>query len=49
MNIATRVVEKILSIDWLLLIGGGLGMFLVSIVCGFAADIEENPDGLRMR
>lgn len=42
-------VERILSIDWFFIFGGGLGMFLLSIVCGFAADIEENPGGLKTR
>jgi hypothetical protein len=34
-------VERILSVDWFFVFGGGLGMFLISIVCGFAADIEQ--------
>ena len=32
--------ERILAICWAFVFGGGWGMFLVSIVCGFAADIQ---------
>jgi hypothetical protein len=35
--------DLILAIDLAVVFGGGWGMFLISFVCGFAADIEENP------
>jgi hypothetical protein len=34
----------ILAIDLSIVFGGGLGMFLVSFVSGFAADIERTPE-----
>jgi hypothetical protein len=34
--------DKILAIDLGFVFGGGLGMFLISFVCGFAADIESH-------
>jgi hypothetical protein len=33
--------DRILAIDLAFVFGGGLGMFLISFVCGFAADIEN--------
>jgi hypothetical protein len=33
--------DRILAIDLAIVFGGGLGMFLISLVCGFAADIED--------
>jgi len=36
--------DRILAIDLTLVFGGGLGMFLISFVCGFAADIEAQPN-----
>ncbi len=33
--------DRILAIDLIFVFGGGLGMFLISFVCGFAADIEN--------
>jgi hypothetical protein len=36
--------ERILAICWAFVFGGGWGMFLITILCGFAADIEiERP------
>jgi hypothetical protein len=35
--------DTVLAIDLAVVFGGGLGMFLVSFVCGFAADIETHP------
>jgi hypothetical protein len=35
--------DVILAIDLTIVFGGGLGMFLLSFVCGFAADIERQP------
>ena len=35
--------DLILAIDLAFVFGGGWGMFLISFVCGFAADILENP------
>ncbi len=34
--------NRILAIDLSFVFGGGLGMFLVSFVCGFADDIQRN-------
>jgi hypothetical protein len=34
--------DRILAIDLSIVFGGGLGMFLVSFVCGFADDIQRN-------
>jgi hypothetical protein len=34
--------NRILAIDLTIVFGGGLGMFLVSFVCGFADDIQRN-------
>lgn len=35
--------DTVLAICLGFVFGGGLGMFLISFVCGFAADIENNP------
>ena len=35
--------ERILNICWAFVFGGGWGMFMLSFVCGFAADVELNP------
>jgi hypothetical protein len=43
MNAATP--DLILAIDLAIVFGGGLGMFLVSLVCGFAADIQQEKTG----
>jgi hypothetical protein len=34
--------DRILAIDLTFVLGGGLGMFLISFVSGFADDIERN-------
>jgi hypothetical protein len=36
--------DVILAIDLSFVFGGGLGMFLISLVSGFAADIENNSN-----
>jgi hypothetical protein len=33
--------ERILNICWAFVFGGGWGMFMLSFICGFAADIED--------
>jgi len=34
--------ERILSICWTFIFGGGWGLFLLSIICGFADDIQHD-------
>jgi hypothetical protein len=36
--------ERILNICWAFVFGGGWAMFMVSFVCGFAADIEHREE-----
>ena len=38
--------DRILTIDLTIVFGGGLGMFLVSFVCGFADDIQRNWENI---
>ena len=38
--------DCILTIDLTIVFGGGLGMFLVSFVCGFADDIQRNWENI---
>jgi hypothetical protein len=37
--------EQILTVTWLFVFGGGWGMFLLSILSGFAFDIEQRETG----
>jgi hypothetical protein len=41
--------EKILSICWSFVFGGGLGMLLISMVAGFAYDLETNKQSISIR
>jgi hypothetical protein len=36
--------ERILNICWAFVFGGGWGMFMLSFVCGFSADIEHREN-----
>jgi hypothetical protein len=36
--------ERILNICWACVLGGGLGMCLLSFVAGFASDIQQSVD-----